>query len=59
MAASVLWFWRKDGQSWPTFVSFVYVSMGGGGGDVRKALCGAKTPTKTRTTPTTVKSESK
>ena len=29
MAAAVPWFWRKDCQSLPTFVSFVYVSMGG------------------------------
>ena len=29
VAAAVPWFWRKDCQSLPTFVSFVYVSMGG------------------------------
>ena len=29
MAAAVPWLWRKDRQSLPTFVSFVYVSMGG------------------------------
>ena len=29
VAAAVPWFWRKDFQSLPTFVSFVYVSMGG------------------------------
>ena len=29
VAAAVPWFWRKDCQSLPTFVSFVHVSMGG------------------------------
>ena len=29
VAAAFPWFWRKDRQSLPTFVSFVYVSMGG------------------------------
>ena len=29
LVARVPWFWRKDRQSLPTFVSFVYVSMGG------------------------------
>ena len=29
MAAVVPLFWRKDSQSLSTFVSFVYVSMGG------------------------------
>ena len=29
VAAAVPWFWRKDCQSVPTLVSFVYVSMGG------------------------------
>ena len=29
MAAAVPWFWRKDCQSLPTFVSFVHVSMEG------------------------------
>ena len=29
VAAAVPWFWKKDRQSLPTFVSFVYVSMGG------------------------------
>ena len=29
VAAAVPWFWRKDCQSLPTFLSFVYVSMGG------------------------------
>ena len=29
VAAAVPWFWRKDRQSLLTFVSFVYVSMGG------------------------------
>ena len=29
VASAVPWFWRKDRQSLPTFVSFMYVSMGG------------------------------
>ena len=32
VAAAVPWFWRKDRRSLPTFVSFVYVSMGGKSG---------------------------
>ena len=56
VAAAVPWFWRKDCQSLPTFISFMYVSMGGMSG---KALCGAKNPAETRTTPKTAKSTSK
>ena len=29
VASAVPWFWRKDRQSLPTFVSFMYISMGG------------------------------
>ena len=29
VAVAIPWFWRKDCQSLPTFVSFGYVSMGG------------------------------
>ena len=29
VVAAVPWFWRKDRPSLPTFISFVYVSMGG------------------------------
>ena len=29
VASAVPWFWTKDRQSLPTFVSFMYVSMGG------------------------------
>ena len=29
VALAVPWFWRKDRQSLPTFISFMYVSMGG------------------------------
>ena len=53
VAAAVPWFWRKDCQSLPTFVSFVYVSMGGMSGKHS-----AKKPAETRTTPTTVRSAS-
>ena len=46
----------KDGQSLPTFVSFVNVLTGRKGG---KVLCGAENPGETRTTPTPVKATSK
>ena len=41
VAAAVPWFWRKDRQSLTTFVSFVYVSMGGMSG---KHSADLKTP---------------
>ena len=41
VAAAVPWFWRKDCESLPTFVSFVYVSMGGMSGKPSAEL---KTP---------------
>ena len=56
VAADVPRFWRKDRQSLPTFLSFVYVSTEGMSG---KLLCGAKNPAETRTTPTMVISTSK
>ena len=41
VAAAVPWFWRKDCQSLPIFVSFVYVTMGGMSGKPSAEL---KTP---------------
>ena len=45
VAAAVPWFWRKACQSFPTFVSFVYVSMGGVS---RKHSAELKTPARRR-----------
>ena len=49
-AAAGPWFWRKDRQSLPTFVSFFVVSVGG---------MSRKQSAETRTKPTTVKLTSK